>query len=50
MHFNIKIGDQEFVPVAGELARKLAQRARQRNLSVSKWVNRILEEQSKTAA
>lgn len=50
VHFNIKLDDQEFVPVTGELARKLAQRARQRNMSVGELVNRMLEEQLKQTA
>lgn len=48
--FTIKLDDQEFVPVTGELARKLAQRARQRKVSVGELVNQMLEEQLKQPA
>lgn len=50
VHFNIKFDDQEFVPVTGDLARKLAQRARQRKMSVSELMNQMLEEQLKQTA
>ena len=50
VHFNIKLDDQEFVPVTGDLARKLAQRARHRKMSVGELVNQMLEEQLKQPA
>lgn len=50
VHFNIKLEDDEFVPVRPDILRKLAQRARQRKVSVSELVNQMLEEQLKQPA
>ncbi|MBI4675742.1 MAG: hypothetical protein HY741_29215 [Chloroflexi bacterium] len=50
VHFNITLGEDEFVPVKGEIARELAKRARQRKISVSELVNQLLEEKLREPA
>ncbi len=50
VHFNIKLEQDEMVPVHPDIARALHERARKRKIPFAELVNRMLEEKLKEAA